>query len=307
MGLNRAMTSGPREAEPHPRAMKVQSLYTVTGLVWGLVLAPDAGLYAARVMGSVSALYRYDEGAWADWVIIPFGAVIGLTVLFSCYQIAGAAGRRYDEAAGRRLRHAKSVPWALLVVGVAVGTMTVSTIDDRQRALVRYVQAQKDAAARLLVFAETLHRIAAYGIDWPGNGEAGRIDLSFRGKTERSYRFEWMILSQNGHKPLVGGNYTLALDGKYKSTNIPVSASDLANAFVLQANRPGADITVDERFRLVLELRPILTGREWDALPDDEAARLDDGESILLRRVVVPFHVRFDARGGRIRWQSANQ
>jgi len=302
MGLNRTMSSQGRHAEPDPRAMKVQSLYSVAGLVWGLVLGPDAGLYAARVMGSVAWLYQYDEGAWADWVIIPFGALIGLTVLFSCYQLGAAAGRRYDEMAARRLRHAKSVPWALLVVGIAVGTMTALTIEDRQRAVVHYVQAQKDAAARLLVLAESLHRFAGYGIEWPGGGEPGRIDLSFRGKQERDYRFDWQILAADGTKPLVGGSYTLGLNEKYTTTNIPVSASELANAYLVQANRPGVNVTVDERFRLVLELRPILSGREWGTLPEDEAARLDDGESILLERAVSAFQVRFEVRGGRIVW-----
>jgi hypothetical protein len=282
--------------------MRVQTLYAIAGLIWGLVLGPDAGLYAARVMGGVAWLYQYQDGAWADWVIIPFGAVIGLTVLFSCYQLGAAAGRRYDDTTGRRLRHVKSVPWALLVVGIAVGTVTALTIDNRQRAVAHYVQAQKDAAARLLVFAETLHRITTYSIVWPGGGEAGRIDLSFGGKRQGNYRLEWKILSQDGKEPLLGGSYTVGLDPKYKSTNIPVSASELANAYVLRSNRPGAEIAVDERFRLVLELRPILNGREWSTLPEDEAARLDDGESILLARAATAFRVQFEARGGRIIW-----
>ena len=59
--------------------MRVQTLYAVAGLIWGLVLGPDAGLYAARVMGSVDMLYQFADGAWADWVILPFGAAIGFT------------------------------------------------------------------------------------------------------------------------------------------------------------------------------------------------------------------------------------
>jgi hypothetical protein len=282
--------------------MKVQTLYIVAGLVWGLVLGPDAGLYAARVMGGVAWLYQYDDGAWADWVIVPFGVVIGFTVLFSCYQLGAAAGRRYDDTTAMRLRHAKSVPWALLIVGIAVGTVTALTIDNRQRVVVQYVQARKDAAARLLVFAETLHRVAAYSVEWPGGGEAGRIDLSFRGKRRGEYRLEWKILSQEGKEPLLGGSYTVGLSEKYKSTNIPISASELANAYVLRNKRRGAAVAVDERFRLVLELRPILSSRVWDALPEDEAARLDDGESILLARVSKAFHVQFEARGGGIIW-----
>jgi len=282
--------------------MKVQTLYAIAGLIWGLVLGPDAGLYAAGVMGSVSWLYQYEGGAWADWVIVPFGAAIGFTVIFSCYQLGAAVGRRYDDMADRRLRHAKSLPWALLVVGIGVGAVTALTIDDRQRAVAQYVQAQKDAAARLLVFAETLHRIPSYGIDWPGGGEPGRIDLSFRGKRRGDYRLEWKILSQDGHEPLLGSSYTVGLSEKYKSTNIPVSAAELANAYIVGRNRPGADMVVDERFRLVLELRPILSGKDWEALPEHEAARLDDGDSILLERVTAAFRVQFQSRGGRIIW-----
>ncbi len=282
--------------------MKVQSLYAVAGLIWGLVLGPDAGLYAARVMGSVAWLYQYDNGAWADLVIVPFGALIGFTVLFACYQLGAAAGRRYDDTSRKRLRHVKSVPWALVVVGIAVGTMTVLTIDDRQRHVARYVQGQKDAAARLLVFAETLHRIAGIGVEWPGGGAPGRIDLSFRGKRQGDYRFDWKILSKDGTKPLLGGSYTVGLSERYKSTNIPLSAAELANAYIVQLNRPGAIIAVDERFRLIMELRPILSGKEWDALPEDEAARLADGDSILLERVATAFPVRFEARNGRIIW-----
>lgn len=282
--------------------MRVQTLYTVAGLVWGLVLGPDASLYAARVMGSVAWLYQYEDGAWADGVVVLFGAIIGLTVLFSCYQIGAAAGRRYDDATGIRLRHAKSVPWALLVVGIAVGTVTVLTVDERQRAVADYLQSQKDAAARLLVFAETIHRFTTYRIVWPGGGEAGRIDLSFGGKRQGDYRLEWKVLSQEGREPLLGDSYTVGLDSKNRSTKIPVSASELANAYVLRISRPGTEIAVDEQFRLVLELRPILSGTEWKAFPDDEAARLDDGESILLTRVAAAFRVHFEARGGRIIW-----
>lgn len=282
--------------------MKPQTLYTLAGLVWGLVLAPDAGLYAARMMGSVSWLYRFDDGAWADWIIVPFGILIGFTVLFSCYQLGAAAGRRYEDATDRRLRHAKSVPWALIVVGVAVGVITVLTIDERQRAVARYVQEQKDAAARLVEFARTVHRITAYSIEWPGGGAPGRVDLSFAGKRQGDYRFDWKIVTGDGTEPLVSGSYEVGLGEKRKSTTIPLSASEVANAYLLQNKKPGADLTVDARFRLVMELRPILTGKERDTLPDGEAARLEDGESILLKRARTEFDVRFEARGGRIVW-----
>lgn len=282
--------------------MKVQTLYAVAGVIWGLVLGPDAGLYAARIMGSVDALYQYADGAWADWIIIPFGTTIGLAVLFACYQLGAAAGHRYDDATERQLRHSKSVPWALLVLGIGIGAVTALTIDDRQRAVARYVQAQKDAAARLLEFAETVHRIPLYSIDWPGGGEAGRIDLSFRGKREGNYRFDWKIYAQDGKEPLLANSYIVGLGKTHERTNVPLSAAELANAYLVALNRVEPVMVVDERFRLVLELRPILGGKDWDALPEQEAERLDSGDSILLDRVTTTFPVKFEYRGGRVAW-----
>jgi hypothetical protein len=100
----------------------------------------------------------------------------------------------------------------------------------------------------------------------------------------------------------LGSSYTVDLSEKHSRTNIPVSASELANAYILQSKRRGADIVVDERFRLVLELRPLLNGKDWEVLPEDEAARLDDGDSILLDRAKMAFRVQFEMRGGRIIW-----
>ncbi|UCH75068.1 MAG: hypothetical protein JSU82_04255 [Rhodospirillales bacterium] len=302
MGLNDAAQSGRDFGDAHSGGMKIQKLYAAAGLVWGLVLGPDAGLYAARVMGSVAWLYQFENGAWADWVIIPFGAIIGLTVLFSCYQLGSAAGHRYDEATSKRLKHAKSVPWAVLIVGVAVGVMTTLTIEDRQRAVVRYVEAQRQAAARLLALSDRLHRITGYRVEWPGGGEPGRIDLSFRGRRKGDYRFEWKILSQGGTEPLLGGGYNVRLGEAYKTTSLSFSATDLANAYVLQMKTPGRIVAVDERFRLLLELRPLLAAKDWAALPEDEPVRLDEGESILLKRAETSFAVRFEARGGRVVW-----
>lgn len=282
--------------------MKIQTLYAVAGLIWGLVLGPDAGLFAARVMGSVVWLHQFDDGAWAAWVIVPFGALIGLTVLFSCYQLGAAAGRRYDDTSEARLRHSKAVPWALLVLGVAVGVITVATIEDRQRAVVAYLDLQRAAAERLRALAGDIHRITSHAVEWPGGGEDGRIALSFRGKRNDDYRLQWHVLSQDGTKPLLGGSYTIRLGPEYKSTNIPVSASELANAYILQMKRPGAEVTVDEKFRLELELSPVLAKKDWATLPEDEATRLDDGDSILIRRARTEFQVRFALRGGQVVW-----
>lgn len=282
--------------------MKVQTLYIITGLVWGLVLSPDAGLYAAGKMGSVVWLYEYREGAWASWVIVPFGVTIGLMVLFSSYQLGAAVGRRYDDFSEMRLRHAKSVPWALVVLGVGVGAITAVTIEDRQRAVVDYVQNQRVAVGRLQELVENVHRVSGYDVDWPGGGENGRIEVSFLGKRTGEYLLTWRIFSAEGKEPLLDGDYEIRLGKEHLRASIPVNATDLVNAFIIQANKPGAQIEVDERFRLEMDLIPVLNSRQWAKLPEGEAERLEEGDSFLIKRTEARFNVQFQLQGQRVFW-----
>ena len=52
---------------------------------------------------------------------------------------------------------------------------------------------------------EKVHRVTGYDVDWPGKGEPGNVDLSFRGKRKGDYRLVWNIYSAGGKKPLLGG------------------------------------------------------------------------------------------------------
>lgn len=282
--------------------MKVQTLYIVAGLVWGLVMGPDAGLYAARVMGSVAWLYKYEDGAWANLAIFSFGTVIGLTVLFACYQAGAAAGRRYDDMSEFRLRHTKSLPWALVVAGAVVGTITALTVEDRRVAVVNYVEMQKEAIERLYEIAEIVHGVAGYEVEWPGGGENGRINLSFIGKRRGEYWLDWVIMSAEGQKPLLGDRYRIRLGKEYKRTSIPISADGLVNAYMAQMKEPGAAARVDERFRLELRMSPVFNSKQWQQLPEGEEERMEEGESILIRRTEARFKVQFELQGGRVNW-----
>lgn len=282
--------------------MKVQTLYAFAGLVWGLVLGPYIGLAAARTMGNVAWLYEFQNGAWVNWAVIPFGAIVGLTVLFFCYQLGAAAGRRYDDTDGRQLRHAKAVPWALILVGITVGTITVRSIGGEQRVLIEYVQMKKDTTTRLLVLERNLHRITGLNIEWPAPGLTGNIHLLFRGKRKGDYRLDWWVRSRIAEKPFLYGSHTLRLEPKPWNTDFPINPWDIAAEYLRRQQDPQADIAVDERFTLVMQLRPNLSPEEWATLPDDEALRLDQGNSILRQQVTKEFRLRFALRDGHMVW-----
>jgi len=282
--------------------MKVQTLYIFAGLVCGLVLGPHIGLAAARTMGDVSWLYEFQNGAWVSWVVIPFGAIIGLMVLFFCYQFGAAAGRRYDGATGRRLKHVKAVPWALIIVGIAVGATTVGTVGDGQLALVGYVQEKKNATARLLALEGNLHRITGLDLDLADSSVSGRIDLIFRGRREGDYRIEWRVHSKIAKDPILGGSQFIRLGREPGNADIPISRWDIAAGYLKWTENPEADLSVNEKFTLVVQLRPILSPEESAAIPEDEARRLTQDDSILLSRVGKEFRLRFAIRDGHIAW-----
>lgn len=282
--------------------MKIQKLYIVTGLIWGLVLSPDAGLAAAGVMGQVSWLYTFQDGAWANFAIAAFGFFIGLFVLTACIQIGAYGGRRYDDRELRSRSHIKSIPWALIAVGIAVGTITALTIEDRQRAVFDYLEKQQAAADRLLKMARNLPTISGYGFDWPGGSETGKISFAFVGKERGEYLLEWGLFTENGKEPLLGEDYRVRVGTVRKTTDIPVTPHELGNAWLKQSKNPAANLEQEEPFRLVFRLTPILRAEDWELLPEGEEYRLDTGESVLIEQVTFRFKLRMRLRGGRVEW-----
>jgi len=282
--------------------MNVQTLYKIAGLVCGLVLGPHIGLAAARTMGDIEWLYEFQNGAWVNWAVLPFGAITGLMVLFFCYQFGAAAGRRYDGVTGGRLKHAKAVPWSLILVGIAVGVMTVKSAGDKQVALVRYVQEKKNAANRLVTLEADLHRITSLKLDLGDSEDTGRIDLILRGRREGDYRIDWRVHSRIAKEPILAGSETVRLGPEPKNMDIPISRWDIAAGYLRSTENPEADTSVDETFTLLVRLNPILTREELAAIPEEEVRRLGEGGSILPAQVGKEFKLRFAMRTGQIAW-----
>lgn len=282
--------------------MKIQKLYLAAGLIWGLVLGPDAGLAAAGVMGQVAWLYTFQNGAWATWIIGAFGVFFGLFVLTVCVQLGAFGGRRYDGVSEKRQRHVRAIPWMLMLVGVCMGGIAYLTLEDRQRTIFAYLQEQQAAANRLLEMVRSRHRISSYNLEWPGGTEDGRLSLSFTGDHRREYHFEWGLFKKEGKEPLVGNSYNIRLNTERKNTHIPVDPVQLGNAWLKQTRNPQPNVDMEEPFRLVMKLTPVLRKKDWEQLPEDEEFRLKNGESILIGQVEYPIKLKMRFRGGRVEW-----
>ena len=203
--------------------MSVRFLFVMGGLIWGLVLGPDIGLAVAKFMGGLN--WSFIAGTrewpeWADWIIVASGVTTGLGVFFAALVAGRNVGDRFEYSPDTRLRSGAAIPWAVIAVGVGVGVMTVSTVEVRRQAVVDYVQEQKNALERLEEFAKQVHRLRSVRVEWPGNGEEGRVAISFRGKHRGTYLLVWEIWdSSGGQEPVMDDDIGASLSpGEKKPT-----------------------------------------------------------------------------------------
>jgi len=291
--------------KPKKEPMSVRFLFIMAGVIWGLVMGPDIGLAVAKIVGGlnwpfIAGTREWPE--WADWVIIASGVITGLTVFFTALIIGRNVGDRLEYSPDVRLSSGGAIPWAVIAVGVAMGGITVLTIEERQQAVVEYVQDQKSALVHLEAFATQTQRFRAVRVEWPGNGEEGSVSLAFRGKHRGNYLLTWEVWdSSNGKEPVMEGNIGAALKPGDQNTSLPLSPRALANAWRQRAGNVNK-ATVDEDFTFRIRLIPEPTRAEWERLPRHEPDNLADGKSILIDEATDSFPVSFEITGGRIVW-----
>ncbi|MCK5621055.1 MAG: hypothetical protein KAJ11_02100 [Alphaproteobacteria bacterium] len=296
---------GTSPEKPKKEPMSVRFLFIMAGVIWGLVLGPDIGLAVAKFMGGlnwpfIAGTREWPE--WADWVIIASGVVTGLAIFFTALIIGRNVGDRLEYSHDVRLSSGGAIPWAIIAVGVAMGGITVLTIEDRQQAVVVYVQDQKSALVRLEAFANQVQRFRAVRVEWPGNGEEGRVSLSFRGKHQGRYMLNWEVWdSSNREEPVMEGSIGASLRPGDQNTSLPLSPLALVNAWQLRGGN-GAKVKVDEDFTFHIRLIPEPTRAEWERLPRHEPGNLADGKSILIDEAKDSFPVYFELRGSQIIW-----
>jgi hypothetical protein len=285
--------------------MSVRFLFIMGGVIWGLVLGPDIGLAVARFVGGLNWPFiagTREWPAWADWLIVASGVITGLAVFFTSLIAGRNTGDRFEYSHDTRLKSGVAIPWAVIAVGIAVGSITVLTIEDRQRAVVDYVQDQKGALVRLEAFAKQIQRFRTVRVEWPGNGEEGRVSLSFRGRHRGNYLLSWEIRDAgNSSEPLMEGEIGAILGAGERNTSLPLSPLALVNAWRQRAGDV-ATAKVAEDFTFRIRLIPEPTRAEWAPLPQHEPGNLADGESILIDEAADSFPVNFELRGSQIIW-----
>lgn len=292
--------------KPKKEHLSLRVLFIMGGVIWGLVLGPDIGLAVAKFVGGLN--WPFIAGTnewpdWADWVIFSSGAITGLAVFFTALIIGRNIGDRLEYAHDFKLISGAAMPWAIIGVGIAVGAITVLTIEDRQQAVIEYVQEQKDAQGRLLELAGRTHRFRSVRVDWPGNGEDGEISLSFRGQRSGSYLLVWEIWdASSARKPVMEGSIGALLSPGDKNTELPLSPLALVSAWQQRQGSKGLNARVSENFTLEAQLIPEPSRAEWKELPSHESGNLADGNSILIDRASTTFKVEFEVRGGQINW-----
>jgi hypothetical protein len=283
--------------------MGVRPLFVMGGVIWGLVLGPDFGLAVAKFMGGLNWTFiagTRDWPVWADGLIIASGVATGLATFFTALIAGRNLGDRLEYSHDFRLNSGAAIPWAVIAVGITVGGITVLTIEDRQQAVVAYVQDQKGALVRLDSFANQVQRFRSVRVDWPGGGEEGRVSLSFRGKHRGNYLLSWAILTAGNKEPVMEGEIGATLGGE-QNTSLPLSPLALVNAW-RQRDGDVADAKVAEDFTFKIRLIPEPTRAEWARLPRHEPGNLADGNSILIDEASDSFPVYFELRGSQIIW-----
>lgn len=292
--------------KPKKEHLSQRVLFIMGGVVWGLVLGPDIGLAVAKFVGGLNWPFIAGTNEWPEWadlVIFSAGAATGLAVFFTALIIGRNVGDRLEYAHDFKLRSGIAIPWAIIVVGIAVGSITVLTIEDRQQAVVEYVQEQKDAQGYLLELADRTHRFRTVRVDWPGHGEEGEISLSFRGQRAGNYVLAWEIWdASNAKDPVMAGEIGALLSPGNKNTELPLSPLALVNAWQQRQGSKGLNARVYENFTLTVRLIPEPSRKEWNLLPRHESGNLADGKSILIDKASTTFKVEFEISGGQIDW-----
>ncbi|MBE9558634.1 MAG: hypothetical protein IMF08_17380 [Proteobacteria bacterium] len=297
------MGTNPEKPKKEPMSQRV--LFIVAGLIWGLVLGPDIGLGVAKFLGGlnwpfIAGTREWPE--WADWLIFVSGVTTGFGVFFGALITGRNVGDHFEYSLDQRLSSGAAIPWALIAVGVTLGSISMLTIEGRRQATIEYVHEQKNALGRLEAFAKQIQRFRSVRVEWPGNGEEGQVALSFRGKHQGDYLLAWDIWdASNNKEPVMEGEIGATLSSGTQNTSLPLSPTSLANAWQRRGGN-GDKTKVDEDFTFRIRLIPEPTRDEWNNLPRHEPGNLADGESILIDHAADTFPVKFELRGGQIIW-----
>ncbi len=290
------------------RNVSVRVLCLIAGVVWGMVLGPETGLAVAGFLSGLNWAFITGTGTWPDWVdwlILGSGLGTGLAAFLTCFVIGRNVGDRLEFVPANLPQRGPAIPWAVVAAGLAVGGITATTIEEREQAVVDYVQLQKQALVRLESFAGEVQRFARVEVNWPGDGEIGVVSVGFRGEHTGEYRLGWEIWrARDKHKPFISGEYPVMIRAGDYNTDLPLPPEAIGKAYLHSRGDVRDGEAVVEDFTYRLRLVPKLTRAERAMLPVNEPDNIADGKSKLIDRIARDFEVRFRIRSGRVVWSS---
>lgn len=275
--------------------MSPKSLYISIGAAWGLTLGVITGVAIAVIASGVGWLFIYGDNPWPDDAMQNIGrlaVIAGLAMFTACVITGWRYGARIAESdagtieAAIRRGHRLLLAWLVVTIVLTAAVGLRMTQQDAQRTT------NTSNAAMHAQLALRRHDISSVGFSSWRDNEAN-IEITVRGERQGTYALTWTIREQAYKKILDQGERVVELGPDAPRQTIYLDLEQLKDAYGREVLNGAAGVLVDEAFRIDVELRPILSTAEQDALGAAELQNLALGESPLIVRRSIEFPVRF--------------
>ncbi len=287
--------------------MNTYRLFIAAGLVWGLLLGALAAVWGMALAAGIAWIFLFGDKPWPGWVdaaILTVATALGLGVFAGCVSLGWAAGRNCRDAAPAVARRGAMVASGLIGLALVAAATLTWLAAERRASSVREAEGRSRAHASLSALAAGIHRFEQIEVDWPGGGADGRAGLVLAGDRAGAYRLDWQIRGAVYDTALLAGSTRLNLAAGRHGHDVPIPATALVDGYRDLLERQDADIMVDEAFRFVARLTPLLDPASTDTLPAGEVRALAEGWSPLIGKAAAEFPVRFFLYDGVPSWES---
>ncbi len=283
--------------------MRLRRLFALTGAVWGLL----AGLVLAFQLFGLAAgvfwLFLFGDDPWPESAV---GYLLAIPLMGGLAAVAAVAGlgyvygRRREGAArpeaarrqGRRLLVAGLGVWLLAGAGAAF-------LGERQQTARDLSAAREAAFARLRDARRVVTGVAA-GVD-PGRDREGliRLQVETAGARDGGYRLVWRLEEPLYRVVLAQGERRVSLSPEASAIDLDLDRGAVARRYREEIlSHAGSPVLIDQDFRLLLTLEPLLEAGERAGLPPREIGNLARGVSDLRFESRAEVAMRFEIPAG---------
>ena len=279
--------------------MRLRHLFALAGTVWGLL----AGLVLAFQLFGLTAgvfwLFLFGDDPWPDSAagyLLAIPLIGGLAAVAAVAGLGYVYGRRREGAArpeaarrqGRRLVVAGLGVWLLAGAGAAF-------LGERQRTA-RHLSAAREAAfARLRDTRRVVTGVA------PIRDQGGliRLRVETAGARDGGYRLLWRLEDPLYRVVLAQGERRVSLSPEASTIDLDLDRGAVARRYREEIlSHAGSPVLIDQEFRLLLTLEPLLDAGERAGLPPREIGNLARGVSDLQFESRAEVAMRFEIPAG---------